>query len=269
MKLIAFILCKILDFLRNLVLLIVYLISLMYWCLVFVIIKLFHSNSLLLIKPGIETCILDSTGSANVIYVFKCKGTANIVKIVDKLCQILKYETKTISGGEALVPYRPFQKLSYTVQQKYFCWCWKIDNKFQAENHLKLETIIDRDLDFIIREKCENLVDKYFTTGIPWWDVTVVQNTDEYAIIWNIHHVYGDGTILTQLFRYGLADHPFPIKVEPLEWNRKHVSSFMCKVKIFLETIFFSIILPFAFVDVVGLCLKGQNFIQVRFVVDH
>lgn len=249
-----------------------YLISVIHRCIVLVIIKLLPNNSLRLINPGTETILAGETnGSPNVIYVFKCNGTPDYGKIVEKLYQIPKYETKLISGGEAEEPYRPFEKLSYAVQLKYFCWCWKTNYKFRAENHLRLEKVTG-DLDLRIQRKCEYLLDKFFVMGEPWWEVTILQDTTEgskeYALIWSVHHVYGDATIFTQLFRYSLADYPFPIKIEPMEWNRKHEEpTLIDKFKKYLEPIFLTTFGSFRYAFFYGQCLS-QNFIQeVSFVL--
>lgn len=259
------------GFITHLVSVVAYLISIFHRCFVFVIIKLFHNNSLRLINPGTETILAGETnGSPNVIYVFKCNGTPKFEKVVEKLYQIPKYETTLISGGEALEPYRPFEKLSYAVQLKYFCWCWKTDYKFRAEKHLKLEKVTGV-LDLKIQRKCEDLLDKFFVMGEPWWEVTILQTTvgpKEYALIWNVHHVYGDATIFTQLFRYCLADYPFPIKIEPLEWGRKcEELTLIDKFKEYLEPIFLAIFGSCRFAVLYGQCLS-QNYIQeVSFVV--
>ncbi len=256
-----------LGLITHLVCVTAYLISIIHRCVVFVIIKLLHNNSLRLIRPGTETILAGETkGSPNVIYVFKCNGTPKFEKIVEKIYQITKYETKVISGGETSEPYRPFEKLSYAVQLKYFCWCWKINYKFRAENHLKLEKVTGGDFDLKIQRKCEDLLDKSFVMGEPWWDVTILQTTTnnqkEYALIWNVHHVYGDATIFTQLFRYGLADHPFPIKIEPLEWDRKHEQpTLMDKFRKYLEPMLLTIFGSLKFAVIYGQCLN-QNFIK-------
>lgn len=254
-----------LGLITHLICVIAYLISIIHRCIVLVIITLLHNNSLRLIKPGTETILASETkGSPNVIYVFKCNGTPKIEKIVQKLYQITKYETNLISGGVTSEPYRPFEKLSYAVQLKYFCWCWKTNHKFRAENHLKLEKVTG-DLDVRIQRKCEEFLDTFFVMGEPWWEVTILQTTEgkkEYALIWNVHHVYGDATIFTQLFRYGLADYPFSMKIEPLEWNRKHQQpTLIDKLKKYLEPIFLSIFRSYNFAVVYGQCLS-QNSIQ-------
>lgn len=254
-----------LGFITHLICVTAYLISVIHRCVVLVIIKLLHNRSFRLIKAGTETIFAGETkGSPNVIYVFKCNGTPHFDKIVEKIYQVTKYETKLISGGETSKPYRPFEKLSYAVQLKYFCWCWKTNHKFRAENHLKMEKVIG-DLDLRIQRKCEDLLDKFFVMGEPWWDVTILQTTEgpnEYALIWNVHHVYGDATIFTQLFRYGLADVPFPIKIEPLEWDRKHEQpTSIDKLKKYLEPIYLTIFGSFSFAVVYGQCLS-QNFIK-------
>lgn len=243
-----------------------YLISIIHRCVTYVIIRLFHNNSLRLIKPGTETILAGETkGSPNVIYVFKCNGTPNFEKILEKIDQLTKYETKLVSGGEASESYRPFEKLRYAVQLKYFCWCWKISHKFRAENHLKFEKVTGN-LDVKIQRKCEDLLDKSFGMGEAWWDVTILHTTtdgsNEYAMIWNIHHVYGDATIFTQVFRYGLADHPFPIKIEPLEWDRKtEPETFIVKLKKYLEPYVLTMFGSFRFADIYGQCLS-QNFVK-------
>lgn len=255
----------VLGFLSHLICVIAYLISIVHRCLVFVIVRLFHNNTLRLVKPGTETILAgEKKGSPNVIYVLTCNGTPNLKGIVDKIHQIPKYETKLVSGGEASEPYRPFEKLSYAVQLKYFCWCWKTDHKFRVEDHVKLEKI-SANFDLMIQRKCEDLLDKSFVMGEPWWNVTILQNTGEskqYAVIWCVHHIYGDATIFTQLFRYSLADYPFPIKIEPLEWDRKHGQpTLIDKVKEYLEPIYLASFGSFGFGSIYGQCLS-QNLIK-------
>lgn len=257
-------LCYLFGFLSHVICVIAFLISIIHRCFVFVIIKLFHAQSLRLIKPGTETILASETnGSPNVIYVFKCNGTPDYLTIVNKLYDITKYETKLISGGESLERYRPFEKLSYAVRLKYFCWCWNTNYEFRAENHVKLETVTG-DFDVRIQRKCEDALDTIFVMDKPWWQMTILQNTAsrEYAIIWSVHHVYGDATIFTQLFRYGLADYAFPMKIEPLEWDRKlGEPSLMDKMKRYAEPIVLSSFGSFGFANVYGHCL-AQNFIR-------
>lgn len=252
---------------------IAYLISIVHRCFVFVIIRLVHSNKYRLVKPGTETILAGETnGSPNVIYVLKCSGTPNLKKIVEKLDQIPKYETKLISGGQALKPYRPFEKLRYSVQLKYYCWCWKTDYEFRMENHVKLENVT-ANFDLKIQRKCENLLDKSFVMGEPWWDVSILQNTEDpkqYAVIWCVHHIYGDATIFTQMFRYCLADYPFPIKIEPLEWDRKHEApTLMDTVQQYLKPVFLASIGSFGLGSIYGQCLSQNLIREVIFLVDN
>lgn len=180
-------------------------------------------NKYRLIDAGSETIMAESTnGRVNVVYVLQCTGTPNIDKIVDKLYQIVKYETTLVSGGHIDHSYRPFEKLGYVIVKQLGVFCWNVDHKFRAENHLVVDKV-NRSLDVEIQERCERLLDTVHANHQPQWEMHILERgeSEEYAIVWSVHHSYGDGTIFTQLMRHTLADDRFPLKINPLEWNRK------------------------------------------------
>ncbi|KAJ6641489.1 Carboxypeptidase N subunit 2 [Pseudolycoriella hygida] len=179
------------------------------------------SSSLQWLLTGIATILAGETkGPVNVLYVLKCKGTPNVRKIVTKLHDI-------------------------------------VDHNFRAENHLVLEKV-HRSLDVEIQQRCERLLDTFHDNDQPQWEMHVLYREDskEYAVVWSVHHSYGDATIFTQVIRYALADEPFPIKINPLEWNRKR-RSFCSKIFNHIEALFLCTIGSGWFAGIYGQCL-GQ-----------
>lgn len=223
---------------------------------------LLDKNKYRLIESGIATIMAGETkGPVNVLYVLKCQGTPNVQKIVERLNKIVKYETRLMSGGPIESSHRPFEKLGYVIVEKFGTFCWNIDHNFRAEDHVVMDTV-QKNLDSEIQKRCERLLDTFHMSDRPQWEMHVIHlnGSNEYAIIWSVHHSYGDATIFTQVIRYALADDPFPIKIEPLEWNRKP-KSFCGTILNMAEAVFLCTIGSGWFAAVYGQCL-GQSYVR-------
>lgn len=254
------------GFISHLVAIVAFLISVVYRFVVHSVLLKFYVNKYRLIEAGITTIMAGETkGPVNVLYVLKCKGAPpNVDAIVDKLNQAVNYETKVISGGESETYYRPFEKLRYVIVPKFGVFCWKIDHNFRAANHVVLDKV-QENLDQMIQDRSEKLLDTFYGGDQPQWDVHILSREEsmEYAIVWSVHHTYADANIFTQVIRYILADSPFPMKVEPLEWNRKSPSSYR-KIKSYVETLLLCTLGSGFCAAVYGQCLGQTHVKEVR-----
>lgn len=222
-------------------------------------------NKYRLIEPGIATIMAGETkGPVNVLYVLKCTGTPDVEKIVEKLNKMVKYETKLVSGGEIEPSYRPFEKLGYVIVEKFGVFCWNVKHNFRAQDHVVMDKA-HQNLDIEIQKRCERLLDTFHVNHRPQWEMHIIHRNEskEYAIIWSVHHSYGDATIFTQVIRYALADDPFPIKINPLEWNRKQ-KSFGSTIRNLVETFLLCTIGSGWFAAVYGQCLGQEHVREVQ-----
>ncbi|XP_037049576.1 uncharacterized protein LOC119083872 [Bradysia coprophila] len=201
----------------------------------------------------------ETKGPVNVLYVLKCTGTPNFEKIVEKLHKAVKYETKVMSGGEIETSYRPFRKLGYVIVEKFGVFCWKVDHNFRAEKHVVMDNV-QKNFDVAIQERCEKLLNTFHANHQPQWEMHIMHRNEsnEYAVIWSVHHSYGDATIFTQVIRYALADEPFSIKINPLEWNRKN-QNFCSKIMNKIETLLLCTIGSGGFAAVYAQCLRQSH----------
>lgn len=246
----------------HLVIIVAFLISVVYRFVVHLILLQCYHNKYRLVNTGIATIMAGETkGPVNVLYVLKCKGTPQFDAIVEKLYQIVKYETNVVSGGKSEKFYRPFEKLGHVIVPKFGVFCWKLDHTFRAANHVVLDKI-HGNLDTEIQERCERLLDTFHGDHQPQWEMHILvrEDSSEYAIVWSVHHTFGDATIFTQLIRYGLADNPFPMKIDPLEWNRKKWNPFR-KFANILETLVLCTLGSGCFAAIYGQCL-GQTYVK-------
>ncbi|KAJ6644137.1 hypothetical protein Bhyg_09103, partial [Pseudolycoriella hygida] len=231
--------CFFLGFIYHLISIVAYLVFVVFR---FTVNILLDKNKYRMMESGFESIMADNHGGtspSNVIIIFKCTGTPSIEKIVDKLYQIVKFETTLVSGGCLKTPYQPFKKLGYAIVKKWGVSCWNIVHNFRAENHLVIDKV-NRHLDVEIQERCERLLDTFHPNHQPQWEINILERYEskEYAFIWSIHHSYTDGTIFTQMVRHVLADEPFPIKIDPLQWNIKE-AGFYSRIANVIKTLFF------------------------------
>lgn len=247
-----------LGFVSHLISIVAYLIIVVFR---FIVNFLLNKTKYRMMESGSETIMAGDTKGSNVLYVFKCTGTPNIDKIVDKLYKIVKYKTSLVSGGHTETLYRPFKKLGYVIVKKWGVFCWNVDHHFRAENHLVIDKV-NRNLDVEIQERCEMLIDTFYANHQPQWEMHILDRFDsnEYAIVWSVHHSYADGTSFTQAIRYALADDPFQMKINPLEWNRKERNIFSKTVNV-IETVLLCTLGSGWFASVYGQCL-GQAHVK-------